>query len=71
MKPLRIAAIHPVLEDSAPVELPLYRPNVSAGFPSPAENYFEERVDLTKELIRNPTSTFLVRVEGDSIGNHF
>jgi len=40
---------------------------VSAGFPSPASDYMEERIDLNEELITNPSSTFLFRVEGDSM----
>ena len=32
----------------------------SAGFPSPAENYIEERLDLNKYLIKNSESTFLL-----------
>lgn len=40
---------------------------VSAGFPSPADDYLEDRIDLTRELISNPTSTFLARVRGDSM----
>ena len=39
----------------------------SAGFPSPAENYIEERLDLNKHLIKNSESTFFIRVSGDSM----
>lgn len=38
-----------------------------AGFPSPADDYLEDRIDLNRELVRNPTSTFLARVRGDSM----
>jgi DNA polymerase V len=38
-----------------------------AGFPSPADDYLEERIDLNRELVSNPTSTFLARVRGDSM----
>ena len=41
----------------------------SAGFPSPAENYIEERLDLNKYLIKNIESTFFIRVSGDSMIN--
>ncbi len=41
----------------------------SAGFPSPAENYIEERLDLNKYLIKNSESTFFIRVSGDSMIN--
>lgn len=38
-----------------------------AGFPSPADDYLEDRIDLNRELVSNPTSTFLARVRGDSM----
>lgn len=50
-----------------PVLLPLFLSRVSAGFPSPAEDYLEGRLDLQKLLVRRPASTFLVRVTGDSM----
>ncbi len=40
---------------------------VAAGFPSPATDYLEERIDLTRELVRNPSATFLARVRGESM----
>lgn len=42
---------------------------VSAGFPSPAEDYSESRIDLNKELISRPDSTFFVKVKGNSMIN--
>lgn len=48
---------------------PLVSARVSAGFPSPAEDYIEGRIDLNRELIRHPLSTFYVRVTGDSMRN--
>lgn len=42
-------------------------PTVHAGFPSPAENYFENSLDLNKALIKNPSSTFFARVSGESM----
>lgn len=47
--------------------LPLYSNTVSAGFPSPADDHKEGRLDLNDYLIRNPVSTFFVRVSGDSM----
>lgn len=46
---------------------PLFVARVSAGFPSPAEDWIEGRLDLNRYLIRRPTSTFFVRVSGDSM----
>lgn len=46
---------------------PLFSSGVSAGFPSPAEDYIEQRLDLNELLIQNPSATFFVRVNGDSM----
>src|SRR4051812_42412522 len=40
---------------------------VAAGFPSPAEDYVEGRIDLNKDLIKHPLATFFIRVIGDSM----
>lgn len=47
--------------------LPLFLSRVPAGFPSPAEDYVEGRIDLNRLLIRKPAATFLVQVVGDSM----
>jgi len=52
---------------STSMELPLFVPPVSAGFPSPAEDYTDKSIDLNKELIKNPYATFLARVKGFSM----
>jgi DNA polymerase V len=49
------------------IELPLVGAKLKAGFPSPADDYVEERLDLNKYLIKNPASTFFARVSGDSM----
>ncbi len=41
--------------------------NISAGFPSPAEEYLEQVLDFNKDFIKNPTSTFYGRVKGNSM----
>jgi len=46
---------------------PLFATKVSAGFPSPAGDYEEEKLDLNKYLIKHPAATFFVRVGGDSM----
>lgn len=48
-------------------DLPLVNATVSAGFPSPADDYSEARLDLNKELISNESATFYARVKGDSM----
>jgi len=40
---------------------------VSAGFPSPAADYADKRLDINEYLVRNPVSTFFFTVEGDSM----
>ena len=44
---------------------------VAAGFPSPAMDYMEERIDLTKEFVAHPLSTYLFETSGDSMINAF
>jgi DNA polymerase V len=46
---------------------PLFLASVSAGLPSPAEDYIEGRLDLNRHLIKHPAATFFVRVAGDSM----
>ena len=48
-----------------------YNANIPAGFPSPAADYMEERIDLNKELVPHPNSTFVVSCQGDSMINAF
>lgn len=57
--------IRPDLSTGCP--LPLAASPVHAGFPSPAEDFLEAPLDLNRALIRDPASTFFVRVEGDSM----
>lgn len=40
---------------------------ISAGFPSPAEDFKEERISLDKELVKNKEATFYARVNGQSM----
>ncbi|MFI3316980.1 MAG: translesion error-prone DNA polymerase V autoproteolytic subunit [Rikenellaceae bacterium] len=49
------------------VELPLSQAGVSAGFPSPADDPMELKLDLNRELIRNAASTFFARASGVSM----
>jgi len=45
----------------------LFETRVSAGFPSPATDYEEDKLDLNKYLIEHPAATFFVRAIGDSM----
>ena len=47
--------------------IPLYACGVSAGFPSPADDYLEGALDLNERLIREPAATFFARAKGDSM----
>jgi len=40
---------------------------IPAGFPSPALEYAEERLDIGRRLVRNPATTFFARADGDSM----
>jgi len=45
----------------------LFETRVSAGFPSPAADYEEDKLDLNEHLIKHPAATFFVRTIGDSM----
>lgn len=47
--------------------LPLYVASVSAGFPSPADDFIDTKLDLNEYLVKHPASTFFVRASGDSM----
>ncbi len=52
---------------STVLPLPLVDGGIAAGFPSPAQDYIDLKIDLNKELIANPSSTFYGRVKGASM----
>ena len=64
MRPHR--ALKPVAARSR-LPLPLYLAPVSAGFPSPAEDYLDKALDLNELLVAHPAATFYVRASGDSM----
>ncbi len=47
--------------------LPLFDGSVPAGFPSPAEDYVEGKLDLNEYLVEHEAATFYVRVKGHSM----
>lgn len=57
------------IDISSSLPLPYADEGVRAGFPSPAQDYLEQAIDLNKELIKHPASTFYGRVVGDSMRN--
>ena len=51
------------------LNLVLYTSRVSAGFPSPADDHIEGKLDLNLHLVRRQASTFFIRAEGESMKN--
>ncbi|EOC9243388.1 translesion error-prone DNA polymerase V autoproteolytic subunit [Enterobacter cloacae] len=49
------------------IALPLYSDLVQCGFPSPAADYVEQRIDLNELLVAHPSSTYFVKAAGDSM----
>lgn len=49
------------------LEIPLFTAGVSAGFPSPADDFIDKKLDLNEFLISHPSATFFVRAEGTSM----
>lgn len=54
-------------DTSSSLTLPFADGGVQAGFPSPAQDYLSESIDLNRELIEHPSATFYARVVGDSM----
>lgn len=52
---------------SSALSLPYADGGIQAGFPSPAQDYISEYIDLNREIVRHPASTFYGRVSGDSM----
>ena len=48
-------------------KVPLYSSRPQAGFPSPGDDQIENILDINDLVVKNPSSTFFVRVEGDSM----
>lgn len=46
---------------------PIFLDSVSAGFPSPATDYMENKLDLNEYLIKHPAATFIVKAKGPSM----
>jgi len=66
--PLAARAVYRALVKKK-IAIPLATAKVSAGFPSPAEDYIDKSLDLNEYLIRHPAATFFVKVEGSSMIN--
>lgn len=60
---LQIASV----DTNTEMGLPFVDEGIKAGFPSPAQDYLTESIDLNKELVRNRETTFYARVSGHSL----
>lgn len=56
-----------VPDRSTEFALPVFMARLPAGFPSPADDYIEGKLDLNRHLIKHASATFFVRVSGDSM----
>lgn len=59
--------MHRYSEQPLPQELEVYGSSISAGFPSPADDHVEAKLDLNEHLIRRPSATFFARAAGESM----
>lgn len=62
-----VADIVELARPAKSVTLPLYTSKVAAGFPSPADDHVEARLNPNSFLVDNEDTTFCVRVKGDSM----
>ncbi len=56
-----------LLDTPSKLELPMFTSTVPAGFPSPADDHIEGKLDLNEHLVRRPAATFFVRASGESM----
>ena len=49
------------------INIPVFLDKISAGFPSPATDYMENKLDLNEYLIKHPAATFIVKASGSSM----
>lgn len=66
MKNSNVKGIYPASTETK-IIVPLVGDNVSAGFPSPAESYIEDQLDIAKYMIQHPAASYFIRVKGDSM----
>ena len=65
---LKCKTIYPLdIHSEIRQHLPLFLSKVYAGFPSPADDYMDNRLNLNDYVIKHPTSTYFVKVSGDSM----
>jgi DNA polymerase V len=64
---MRLVQLYDAAENAPLMELPLYEALVPAGFPSPADDYIDLKLDLNSYLVKRPCSTYYAKVSGDSM----
>jgi DNA polymerase V len=69
MKETKVIPVDAAMQpgDGSREVLPLYLSPVAAGFPSPAEDYLDRKLDLHEYLVKNHAATFFLRASGDSM----
>lgn len=55
-----------VIDGENPLILPYFESPVKAGFPSPADDFLEKKLNINDLLVKHPSSTFFMRVQGNS-----
>lgn len=55
------------VDNSTRLDLPYVVEGISAGFPSPADDFLDINIDLNRHLIKNPSTTFYGKVKGNSM----
>lgn len=64
---MRVTEIYDI-DQSTTLELPVFTTSVPAGVPSPVDDFVDQKLDLN-DLVKHPSDTFVVKVEGDSMIN--
>jgi DNA polymerase V len=62
-----LVEIYEAPDDAPAMALPLYEALVPAGFPSPADDYIDLKLDLNDYLVKRPCATYFAKVSGDSM----
>ena len=58
----------PAVESTPETQVnPLYLCSVQAGWPSPADDYIDEQINLHEIAVKNPAATFFLQAAGDSM----
>ncbi|MCA9363039.1 translesion error-prone DNA polymerase V autoproteolytic subunit [Candidatus Kaiserbacteria bacterium] len=64
---LKVSSISPPRQDDNTTQTPLYASQPAAGFPAPGDDLVEQPLNINDLLVKNESSTFFVRVSGDSM----